>query len=104
MQDGFRGAGEWWNFSSTEEKDVCTISGCGDEKNLYLVNREGKPTLSRTCETTWLVSKRYDEAISISVFTTDGCLLLSHANGRLTLQTDYRGEGEWWKLAALDSQ
>ena len=104
LQHGFRGAGEMWNFSRTEVKAVFTISCCGGEKNLYLVNREGKPTLSRNCETKWLVSDRYEGAISISVFATDGCLVLSHANGQLTLQSDYRGEGELWKLAVVGSQ
>ena len=104
FQDGFKGAGEMWKFSSTEEKAVFTISGCGGEENLYLVNDEGKPTLSRECETQWLVSQEYNGAISISVFSTDGYLVLSHANGELTLQSDYRGEGELWKLAGVGSQ
>ena len=93
-----------WKFSSTEEKAVFTISGCGGEENLYLVNGKGKPTLSRKCETKWLVSEEYEGAISISDYATDGCLVLSHANGQLTLQSDYRGEGELWKLAVVGSQ
>ena len=100
LQHGFQGAGEMWIFSTTEVKAVFTISCCGGEENLHLVNREGKPTLSRNCETKWLVSDRYEGAIIISVFATDGCLVLSHANGQLALQSDYRGEGELWKLAA----
>ena len=86
----------WW----TEEEAVCTISCSGGEKNWWLVNREGTPTLSLRGDTKWLVSDRYEGRISISVFATDGCLVLSHADGQLALQSDYRGEGELWKLAA----
>ena len=47
LQPGFLGAGEMWIFSTTEVQAVFTISCCGGEENLHLVNREGKPTLSR---------------------------------------------------------
>ena len=104
LQHGFQGAGEMWIFSTTEVKAVFIISCCGGEENLYLVNREGKPTLSRHCETKWLVSERNEEAIIISVFATGVCLVLSHANGQLTLQSGYRGEGELWKPAVVGSQ
>ena len=100
LQDGFQGSGEMWNFWWTEEEAVCTISCSGGEKNWWLVNREGTPTLSLRGDTKWLVSDRYEGRISISVFATDGCLVLSHADGQLALQSDYRGEGELWKLAA----
>ena len=104
FQHGFQGAGEMCIFSTTEVKAVFTISCCDGEENLHLVNREGKPTLSRNCETKWLVSERYEGAIIISVFATGVCLVLSHANGQLTLQSGYRGEGELWKPAVVGSQ
>ena len=88
LQQGFQGAGEMWIFSTTEVKAIFTISCCGGEKNLYLVNREKKPTLSRNCETGWLVSKRNEGAIIISVFATGVC----------------RGEGELCMPAVVGSQ
>ena len=104
LQDGVRGTGECWSFSRTEVEAVFTISCCGGEGGWYLVNHEGKPTLSQYCDTTWLVSDGYEGAISISVFATDGCLVLSHANGQVTLQSEHRGEGELWRLAEVGSQ
>ena len=65
------------------------------------MNHEGKPTLSQYCDTTY---DGYEGAISISVFATDGGLVLSHANGQVTLQSEHRGEGELWKLAEVGSQ
>ena len=77
-----------WIFSTTEVKAIFTISCCGGEKNLYLVNREKKPTLSRNCETGWLVSERDEGGIIILVFVTGVC----------------RGEGELWMPAVVGSQ
>ena len=72
-----------WKFSSTEVEAVFTISGCGGEENLYLVNGKGKPTLSRKCETKWLVSERNEEAIIISVFATGVCFVAKVSCGCL---------------------
>ena len=47
FQDGFKGAGEMWKFSSTEEKAVFTISGCGGKENLYLVNDKEANTFAK---------------------------------------------------------
>ena len=47
LQDGFKGAGEMWKFLSTEEKAVFTISGCGGEENLYLVNDKEANTFAK---------------------------------------------------------
>ena len=104
LQPGFLGAGEMWIFSTTEVQAVFTISCCGGEENLYLVNREGKPTLSRQPETKWLVSERSEGAIIFSVFAIGVCLVLSHAKGQLGLQDGYRGEGELWKPAVVGPQ
>ena len=104
LQPGFLGAGAMWIFSTTEVQAVFTISCCGGEENLYLVNREGKPTLSRRPETKWLISERSEGGIIISVFAKGVCLVLSHAKGQLGLQDGYRGEGELWKRAVVGPQ
>ena len=80
-------------FRAAVARRTCTV-----------VNREGKPTLSRQPETKWLVSERSEGAIIISVFATGVCLVLSHAKGQLGLQDGYRGEGELWKRAVVGPQ
>ena len=101
LQLGVRGAGEVWRIIPSPQECSFRIMCLGQEEGLFLGHDDGQVYLKSNscnlCSLQWYVEKHLD-GYRISCYSKGSWMYLSHACGRVFLQTAYLGSGELWQF------